>query len=427
MSSKGVRTIDEGKAHRVSSAGIRSFRERLSLSQRAFGAAIGVPQMTVYRWEAGISVPNLSNLFMMEELAIRRNVPFPFFAGSQQPVSDSSLRSEPLQEIAAALSLAAVRLAQVSTHRESEATPLETSIERGTEGPPTLGIDLVRIELAAIACEKQINRVDRFHKLLCEHHPLSRLLTPILIEAEFSDPLVLLYGSDSSLIAKVGPDHPEALRSLSELAAKFLLHAKAVAAMHELLEDPPVAHDAKAAISTSALHAWKEAGGRGDYDLLSATLRACWRATRLRSTAAAVLMKDAKPLRDFEEDEFDAWLTGMRQAALGEIRFQVASCLEQLASYALEAYSYHQRSSLNSFMQQFSSGLQSRSPGLEEIALILGTRLARDSLNELAKHEQLTPRDEMERIVRDLAKRVLLRLTGENQASGDNATQSQAS
>ena len=47
---------------------IRRLRKRLNLSQRDFGGILGVPQMTVYRWEKGISKPNKNHARRLIEL-----------------------------------------------------------------------------------------------------------------------------------------------------------------------------------------------------------------------------------------------------------------------------------------------------------------------------------------------------------------------
>ncbi len=50
------------------SSTVSKLRRDLGLTQRSFADAVGVPQSTVYRWEAGRSSPNATHLGMMADL-----------------------------------------------------------------------------------------------------------------------------------------------------------------------------------------------------------------------------------------------------------------------------------------------------------------------------------------------------------------------
>lgn len=48
---------------------ITGLRTGLDMTQRSFGDQLGVPQVTVYRWEAGLSKPNADHIARMYDLA----------------------------------------------------------------------------------------------------------------------------------------------------------------------------------------------------------------------------------------------------------------------------------------------------------------------------------------------------------------------
>lgn len=58
--------VDPREALRAS---IRNLRRRLGLSQRALAALVGVPQSTIYRWEAGHASPNGGHLAKLHQVA----------------------------------------------------------------------------------------------------------------------------------------------------------------------------------------------------------------------------------------------------------------------------------------------------------------------------------------------------------------------
>lgn len=80
----------DGQRETVLSQGIRQLRKKLGLTQRTFGEHLGVPQSSIYRWEAGLVTPNGRHLKSIHELAELHGVPFqPFEESEPQPSSGS--------------------------------------------------------------------------------------------------------------------------------------------------------------------------------------------------------------------------------------------------------------------------------------------------------------------------------------------------
>ena len=63
---------------------IREIREQLSLTQHALAAELGVPQSTVFRWEAGRTTPNADHLAKIHHVARSSGVVPKFFGAAEK-------------------------------------------------------------------------------------------------------------------------------------------------------------------------------------------------------------------------------------------------------------------------------------------------------------------------------------------------------
>ncbi len=85
-------------SHAETSSSIRELRRQLGMTQRAFAARVGVPQSTVYRWEAGLVSPNGRHMKAIHELGALHGFAFDPFAGPQRDAN----KMPPEEELATA-------------------------------------------------------------------------------------------------------------------------------------------------------------------------------------------------------------------------------------------------------------------------------------------------------------------------------------
>ena len=58
---------------------IKAFRKKLKITQAELGEQLGVPQSTVGRWEAGLTVPNAKHIGLMCDLGYASGIKPSFF------------------------------------------------------------------------------------------------------------------------------------------------------------------------------------------------------------------------------------------------------------------------------------------------------------------------------------------------------------